>query len=262
VLKKHVIVSLLMVMLLKASSCLAEDIQVQLTPGERANLTAPMSGQIMSIRYQDGEVFKNKSLLVQFECGEQKARLSQVKARLDRAQGIKDASAQLLELGSESRVDFNIKKANLAEANAEKELVLSAVKRCTIYAPFQGRVGQLDVEQHDIVQQGQPLIEILNDKTLNVEMIVPSHWMSFLKPGYLFPVNISETGQAYQSEIVRLGGKVDPVTQSIKLYGRIDNTAYALRAGMSGYAKIIPPEQKIIDEQDAPKTEGYTAETR
>ena len=47
-----------------------------------------------------------------------------------------------------------------------------------------------------------------------------------LKLGRHFQVTLNETNKAYQGKIIRLGGKVDPVSQTIKVYGRItDKTA-------------------------------------
>ena len=40
----------------------------------------------------------------------------------------------------------------------------------------------------------------------------------------------------------RLGGRVDPVSQSIQVFGEIDGTVPELMAGMSGRAELAPPK--------------------
>jgi membrane fusion protein, multidrug efflux system len=43
--------------------------------------------------------------------------------------------------------------------------------------------------------------------------------------------------------VMRLSGRVDPVSQTIKVIGEITQTAPELMAGMSGRAVITPPNR-------------------
>jgi membrane fusion protein, multidrug efflux system len=85
------------------------------------------------------------------------------------------------------------------------------------------------------------LLDVLDDHVLEIELIAPSRWLSWLKPGYAFQVNIDETEKTYPARITRIGGRVDPVSQSIKVIGEIDGDAPDLMAGMSGRATMTPP---------------------
>ncbi len=78
-------------------------------------------------------------------------------------------------------------------------------------------------------------------EALEIEMIVPSRWLSWLKPGDDFKVQIEENGKTYPARVVRLGGRVDPVSQSIKVIGEIAQGAPELMAGMSGQVMMNPP---------------------
>jgi membrane fusion protein (multidrug efflux system) len=85
------------------------------------------------------------------------------------------------------------------------------------------------------------LLDVLDDRNLDVELIVPSRWIGWLKPGYRFQVHIDETEKDYSARISRLGGRVDPVSQSIRVSGEITDPATELLAGMSGRTTITPP---------------------
>jgi len=88
---------------------------------------------------------------------------------------------------------------------------------------------------------GDPLLEILNDKELEVEFMAPSNSLPQLALGRHFKVSLNETNKTYQGEITRLGGKVDPVSQTIKVYGRIIDKETELLPGMSGAVELIKP---------------------
>ena len=90
-------------------------------------------------------------------------------------------------------------------------------------------------------EPGQGILEILDDSALELEFIVPSRWMVWLKDGYRFQVKIDETGGTYPAKVIRLGAKVDPVSQSVKTIAVIDGQFPDLIAGMSGRVQLAPP---------------------
>jgi hypothetical protein len=76
---------------------------------------------------------------------------------------------------------------------------------------------------------------------LELEFIVPSRWLAWLKPGYAFQVRIDETGKTYPAKVQRIGARVDPVSQSVKLSAAISGSFPELIAGMSGKVELQPP---------------------
>ena len=56
-----------------------------------------------------------------------------------------------------------------------------------------------------------------------------------------FQVKIDETGGTYPAKVIRLGAKVDPVSQSVKTIAVIDGQFPELIAGMSGRVVLTPP---------------------
>jgi multidrug efflux pump subunit AcrA (membrane-fusion protein) len=52
----------------------------------------------------------------------------------------------------------------------------------------------------------------------------------------------STTDKTYPARTTRLSGRVDPVSQSIKVIGEITVDAPELMAGMSGRATMTPPQ--------------------
>ena len=110
-----------------------------------------------------------------------------------------------------------------------------------IYAPFAGRVAEQRVREQQYVQAGQPLLDILDDSVLELEFLVPSVWLRWVKPGGAFEVQIDETRKTYPARFTRLGARVDPVSQSVKAVAAIHGRFPELMAGMSGRVLITPP---------------------
>ena len=116
------------------------------------------------------------------------------------------------------------------------------VQRCAIDAPFSGRVAERKAQPGEYVAEGEELLAIYDDSSFEVELIVPSHWMVWLKPGHRFKVRLEETAGEYPAEVTRLGSVIDPISQSIKVFARITNNDPHLLPGMSGNALLTPPD--------------------
>lgn len=79
------------------------------------------------------------------------------------------------------------------------------------------------------------------DSVLELEFVVPSHWLEWIKAGASFEVRIGDTGQRYLARMQRRGARIDPVSQSIKLSAAIDGKFPELIFGMSGRVELRPP---------------------
>lgn len=223
-------------------------IRVQLKPAQESRINSPMSGQISDVSVKDGDAVKKGQTLIRFKCDEQKALMEQANARMNRQKSLLAASEELFKLDSASETEVEVHRAEYAEANAAHKLAKTHVQNCTIKAPFSGHVSYLAVKDYYSAQEGEYLIEIVGQGNLEVEMIVPSNWMRWLKPDAEFNVSIDETSTSYPSKITRLGGRVDPITQTIKAYGIVQDNHPELLSGMSGYAIFNVPSNDTAEQ--------------
>ena len=103
-----------------------------------------------------------------------------------------------------------------------------------------GRVAEQKVREQQYVQPGQPLLDILDDSVLELEFLVPSVWLRWLTVGGGFEVQIDETRKTYPARFIRIGARVDPVSQSVKVAATIDGIFPELIVGMSGRVTAAP----------------------
>jgi multidrug efflux pump subunit AcrA (membrane-fusion protein) len=202
------------------------DVRVQVVAHNAASLGSPQ-GQV----------------LARFVCGEQEGSLAHARALLTEKREVLATNTKLHNLGTGSGLDFHVAAAQVEEAAADLQTAAAVVENCAVKAPFPGRVASVAARPYQFVGVGQPLLDILDDRTLDLELIVPSRWLSWLRTGTPFTVTVDETGRTYDAVVDRLSGKVDAVSQSIKAYGRLAAAAPELLAGMSGRAAIEPPSR-------------------
>lgn len=220
----------------------AAEIRAQLTARSYTTLSSEASARIDRIDTRVGEHFKKGDLLIAFDCVTQRAQVARARAVATQAEKTAGINLRLASLKSIGQLELDISRAEVEKAKAELAIADAAASKCEIAAPFNGITAEQKAQEFQYATPGQPLLEILDDRSLEVELIAPSRWLAWLKPGYAFQVHIEETDKTYPAEITRVGGRVDPVSQTIKVFGEIRGDATELMAGMSGRANIPPPK--------------------
>jgi RND family efflux transporter MFP subunit len=215
-------------------------LRAQIKARQSTLISSEMNARISQLNKRDGERFAEGDTLVSFHCTLEEAQLSKAKASLEKASKTYEVKQRLEELHSIGALELAVAKAEEGEAKAEMQVGQAVLSRCVIKAPFSGKVTDVSAKQYQTVKAGDPLLEILNDKELEVEFMAPSKSLPELSLGRHFQVTLNETNKAYQAEITRLGGKVDPVSQTIKIYGRIVDKNAELLPGMSGAVELNP----------------------
>ncbi len=115
------------------------------------------------------------------------------------------------------------------------------VSRCAIHAPYAGRVISNETHVFETVSAGQELLQILDDQHLEIELIVPSRWLTWLERGAGLGFRIDETGRQYEAVVSQVGASADPVSQTVSVLAVFRSGADDVVAGMSGAAEFAVP---------------------
>ena len=218
-----------------------QDIRAQLAPRNYTTLAAEIGAKIRRITVKPGQSFKSGQMLVSLDCSLQQAQRARAQAELDGAQKTHAVNKRLQELDAVGKLEYATSEQSTLKARAELDYANATLAKCRISAPFSGRVAEQKAREQQFVQPGQALLEILDDSSLELDFIVPSKWLAWLKVGQGFKVAIDENGQSYPARVTRLGARIDPVSQSVTVAAVIDGHFPELIAGMSGRVMLAPP---------------------
>lgn len=216
-------------------------VRAQLVAHQSTVLSSDLPGRIQRLALREGDSFKKGDRLVELDCSLHRARLNKANAQLEEAAKVHEVNADLDRYGSVSNLELKVAGARMGAARAEVALMQAYVERCSIAAPFAGVVGEVKVKAHQYVGEGQELLTILDNSTLEIESIVPSRWLVWLKTGASLQVAVDETGKVYPARLVRIAPQIDAVSQSVKVFATLDQHHPELAAGMSGAAQFAVP---------------------
>lgn len=212
-------------------------------PVQKATISSQISARITSIPFRPGDRFKNGDLLVGFDCAFYLADLASTEATYNSKQMRFENNKQLLALNAMSDIDVSISESEVEVARAEMRMRAIKVDQCKIKAPYSGRVIDVMVNEYETVATDKELLSILNDQNLEIELIVPSNWLTWLKVDQSFTFLIDETGGEFTAKITKIGAVIDPVSQTVRLIGGFEGDTKQVLAGMSGTARFSHPDQ-------------------
>jgi RND family efflux transporter MFP subunit len=204
---------------------------------DQAVLASELSGRIVELPFSEGESFKKGDTLARFDCSAYQAQLNAAQAASRGANEELAHNRQLAALNSVGRFEVARAEAKVSEIQAQSQVYQVQVKRCSVVAPFDGQVVERKVKRYESVAAGTPLLDVVDNRTLEIHLLVPSRWMGRLKPGQTFSFVPDETGQPLDATVKRLGARIDEGSQTLLLVATLPN-ASGLLAGMSGTARF------------------------
>lgn len=210
---------------------------------DRAVLSAELTARISEMNVRPGDSFESGDRLIRFDCRVFAAQRDVGAADLKAAETRLESAEKLLSLNAGGPLDVAVAVAERDRATAQLRLYQETVNRCSVRAPFDGRVVAWHARPHEIASPGLELIEILAVDHLELEMIVPSAWLSWMEAGIPLSLSVDETGEAYSAVVAVLGAEVDPVSQTVAIRARFDTPPPGLLPGMSGIAIFPVPNR-------------------
>lgn len=218
-----------------------QELRAQLSPRDFTTLAAEIGAKVEKVNAREGERFKKGETLIAFDCSIQRAQMAEARAALSAADKTVAVNGRLLELQTIGKLENDVAQAERDKARAKVDASGAVLGKCTVPAPFDGRVVEQKVRAQQYVQPGQALLDILDDSVLELDFVVPSKWLVWLKPGHVFQVAMDETAKTYPVKLTRTAARIDPVSQSVRVTGAIGGHFPELAAGMSGKVLLAPP---------------------
>lgn len=213
-------------------------VRALVTPRTETTLSSRLSAQVLRMAVREGRRFKIGDELVAFDCVVENANLKRAKANHQQALKTLDVRVGLKHLSAVSELDLAIAKADVEKTKAELAIADADVDGCVISAPFNGRVVERLAQAYEHVTPGQPLLNILDDTAMRLEILAPAQLAVRLSIGTTLSVVIDETGKTYRAQVQALGAKVDPSSQTLQVYADVDEIDVDLLVGMSGTVRF------------------------
>ena len=204
-------------------------------------LSSQIAGRVVEFPYREGDAFKKNDLLVAFDCALYQAELAAARAEALARRKTFENNKNLSRLNAASALEVEVSEAEYAKAASRVRASDVLVQRCTVRAPFDGRVDATRVNRYESVAANQELLSIVDHRSLEIELIVPSHWLTWLEESVPLEFAIDETGRTYAATVSSIPARADAVSQTVRVRASFTDDVDGVIPGMSGTARFTVP---------------------
>jgi membrane fusion protein, multidrug efflux system len=110
-------------------------------------------------------------------------------------------------------------------------------------APAAGVISKRYAQAGDRVDNGKPVLEIVDTRVLQLSASVPTEWLADLKIGRPVSLAVAQLGSAQVSgRISRINPTADPATRQIQIYVDVPNPRETLVGGLFVSGRVVTRE--------------------
>jgi len=226
-----------------------------LRANESVTITASVTETLSAIHFEDGQQVAAGEVLVEMTSREQHARLEEAQARLAEAEQQYQRVKSLEATGSASASLLDERRRDLRAARATLAAIESQLADRLIKAPFAGVVGLRNISLGALVEPGDVITTLDDDRSMKLDFPVPSLFLPSLRPGLAIEARSPALGdRGFDGEVSSVASRVDPVTRTVQVRARIENPERELRPGLlmqvellrDPRAAVLVPEAAIL----------------
>lgn len=223
-------------------------VKAVLFPRQEALIAVKVDGTVMRHYYLVGQRFKAGATITQIDDAHYRLLAARAEAQKLEAATLAtiaadafDAQRKLYDENMQSKVELDRREAELATARSRKKITEAEYSEailnlgyCRITAPFDGRVEEVLIREHETVRNGQPVVRIIGDRELLAVVNLPVKFLAKAQGNLSFRFPEGPEGKKVSGRIFEISPRADHRSGTIEVKVLIDNADGVLTSGMTG----------------------------
>lgn len=198
-----------------------------------------IDAKVKEIFVESGQTVKKGDKLISLDDGSYKAKLKEAEAKLVNARASHRRAEGLFKKRAISAKDKEEAHARLLISEADVEFAKAQLSKATLYAPFDGVLGIVDLSLGRYVKPGDDLFTLDDMDPIKVDFRVGEVILSKLHVGDQVTVEVDGfPHNSYVAKIEAIDTNVDPLGHSIRIQASFDNSEGELRPGLFAKVKL------------------------
>ena len=192
------------------------------------------AGEVTAVNIAPNRKVKKGDVLLELDNRNEALAVELARVRVQNARQLLSRYEQTAGSGAVAESTVFDARSALAEAEIALRSAAVALSDRSVVAPFDGFVGQTEIDVGDRIGTADAITTLDDRTTLLVSFAIPEIFLGRIRTGH--PVQVATWAardQAIDGKIVDLGSRVDPVSRSFVARARITNDGDGFRPGMS-----------------------------
>jgi membrane fusion protein (multidrug efflux system) len=203
-------------------------------------VVAEIAGRVLELPFEEGGNVEAGDRLARLDDAQPLAEVQRAEALVQQRRVTYERVRTVVEQRAGAPQDLDDAAANLAIAEADRDLARARLAKTRIDAPFAGIVGARRVSPGAYLSAGDPITELAQVDRLRATFAAPEIYLGKIVPGAEVSVRTSAFPDLMVTGTVDV---VEPVldlgSRSARVVARIDNPGGKLRPGMSAEISVV-----------------------
>ena len=210
-----------------------------LVPWREAEVSAELGGLVTRRVVEEGSRVGDGALLLKLDDRQYNIALKEAEAGLLKVRAEYEASRVGDSNSDATRSAVQQATIGVTQAENAVEKAKLNLQHTSIRAPFPGRVADISVEEGQRVGSGQPVLRILDDRRMKVEVAVVESELVKMRAGASALVRVPSLDNAvFEGTILSVNPSVDPASGTGRVTVAVPNSENRLVSGLFAYVAL------------------------
>ncbi len=226
-----------------------------LLPNEQVEIKSPVSGNVMSIHFKEGQFVQEGDLLVKIDDRTWRARLGGLEAKLASSKSELKRKANLLKIEGASEEDVDQARAAVEDLQSQVNEIRVMIDLASVKAPFSGQLGMRDFSLGAYLNQGVTITTLAQTNPLKVDFTIPAKYASKIRKEMQVNIGTNDREKISVATIYAIDPVVSSSTRSLRARALMPNPGQEFISGdfvqvsvkieQTSEALLIPSESVI-----------------
>lgn len=218
-----------------------------LKANESLALTVTVTETVSALHFDDGQRVEKGKVLVEMTRNEERALLQEARANLDDAKRQFNRVNQLQSQGIEAQSMLDQRRREWDTARARVAAIESRLADRLIKAPFSGVLGLRNISVGALVEPGDTITTVDDDRVMKLEFAVPSVYLASLKAGLSIRARtLAYPERVFEGAVKAVDSRVDPINRSVLVRAIIPNAELILKPGMLMTVEVLRNARRTL----------------
>jgi len=216
---------------------------------EFVTLSNELAGTVARVAFSSGQVVEAGQALLELDTRTERAELRSAEADIELARLTANRTRRLVEQRAGTQAEVDRARAQLAQAEARRDVVAATIARKMLQAPFRGRIGLRDVHPGQYLGEGTEIttLESVADGVY-VDFRLPQELAAQLAPGARVRLSGGALRKDAEAVVRAIDARADEVSRTVRL--RAEATGLGAEATPGAFVDVTvastAPRQVLV----------------
>ena len=201
-------------------------------PNEEVEIKSEASGRLIELNIKEGRYIKKGAIIARLDDSDLQSQLKKLRYEEELAAQTASRQKKLLEINAISNEEYDMAVNKVNTLSADKEYLEVQVRKTTIKAPFNGRMGLKNISEGAYITPSVVISNLVQTNPVKLDFSVPEKYARKINVGQTITFTIDGDDEVVNAEVIALDPKIDENLRTLRIRAKASNPSGKYLPGM------------------------------